>query len=520
MMNLPQVNASTQFTSAEAAILAQIADLATPGADRILFYDFSANSYAFLTAGTGLTITGTTLTATGGGTGDVVGPASATDNAVVLFDTTTGKLIKDSTIKLVTTVFSPTASDGVALGSGTLMWSDLFLASGSVIDWNNGDLTLTHSANTLTLAGGILALPSSGFSINAVTVTSTGTQLNYLNAATGTTGTTSTNVVFSTSPTLVTPVLGVATATSINKVAITAPATSATLTIADGKTLTVNNSGTISGGDAWVLAIAAAKTLTVSNTLTLAGTDSTTMTFPSTSATIARTDAANTFTGASTASAWVLTSPTITTKISPTADDGAPLGDTTHNFSDLFLASGAVINFNNSNYTITHTAGLLTTNGNLSVNGTSGVLSVGTIELGHATANTLSASSGVLSIEGVVIPSISSTNTLTNKRMTRRLTTTNAPGATPTTNTDNVDIMNFTGLGTAITSMSTNLSGTPVDGDLIEFRFTDDGTARGITWGATFAATTVALPTTTVISTMLRVGFEYSGSTWKCIATA
>lgn len=37
--------------------------------------------------------------------------------------------------------------------------------------------------------------------------------------------------------TLTTPVLGVATATSINKVAITAPATSATLTITDGQTL-------------------------------------------------------------------------------------------------------------------------------------------------------------------------------------------------------------------------------------------------------------------------------------------
>ena len=36
--------------------------------------------------------------------------------------------------------------------------------------------------------------------------------------ASGATGTTSTNLVFSTSPTLVTPVLGVATATSINKV--------------------------------------------------------------------------------------------------------------------------------------------------------------------------------------------------------------------------------------------------------------------------------------------------------------
>lgn len=101
----------------------------------------------------------------------------------------------------------------------------------------------------------------------------TGT-LTVARGGTGTTTSTGTgNVVLSTSPTLVTPVLGVATATSVNKVAITAPATSATLTIANGKTLTANHS------------------------LTLAGTDSTTMTFPSTSATIARTDAAQTFTG-------------------------------------------------------------------------------------------------------------------------------------------------------------------------------------------------------------------------------
>lgn len=57
-------------------------------------------------------------------------------------------------------------------------------------------------------------------------------------------------------------------------------------------------------------AIAAGKTFTVSNTLTLAGTDGTTMTFPSTTATIARTDAANTFTGVQS-----MTSPDITTSI-------------------------------------------------------------------------------------------------------------------------------------------------------------------------------------------------------------
>ncbi len=54
--------------------------------------------------------------------------------------------------------------------------------------------------------------------------------------------------VFATSPTLVTPVLGVAAATTINKVTLTAPATGSTLTIADGQTLTVNGSATITNG--------------------------------------------------------------------------------------------------------------------------------------------------------------------------------------------------------------------------------------------------------------------------------
>lgn len=48
---------------------------------------------------------------------------------------------------------------------------------------------------------------------------------------------------------------------------------------------------------AGLISVASGKTFTVSNTLTLAGTDGTVMTFPSTSATIARTDAANSFTG-------------------------------------------------------------------------------------------------------------------------------------------------------------------------------------------------------------------------------
>lgn len=122
-----------------------------------------------------------------------------------------------------------------------------------------------------------LGTPSSGTLTNCtglpIVAGTTGT-LTVARGGTGVTTSTGTgSVVLSTNPTLVTPALGVATATSINKVAVTAPAVNATLTIANGKTLTANHS------------------------LTLAGTDSTTMTFPSTNATIARTDAAQTFTG-------------------------------------------------------------------------------------------------------------------------------------------------------------------------------------------------------------------------------
>lgn len=88
-------------------------------------------------------------------------------------------------------------------------------------------------------------------------------------------------VALATSPTLVTPTLGAATATSVNKVAITAPATSATLTIANGKTATVSNS------------------------LTLAGTDSTTMTFPGTSDTVVTLAATQTLTNKSIAGSQI-----------------------------------------------------------------------------------------------------------------------------------------------------------------------------------------------------------------------
>lgn len=47
----------------------------------------------------------------------------------------------------------PTANDGAALGVSGTAWSDLFLASGGVINWNAGASTLTHSTGALTVNG-------------------------------------------------------------------------------------------------------------------------------------------------------------------------------------------------------------------------------------------------------------------------------------------------------------------------------------------------------------------------------
>lgn len=164
-------------------------------------------------------------------------------------------------------------------------------------------LTNTQLFTSATFIAPALGTPVSGALTNCtglpIVAGTTGT-LSVARGGTGVTSSTGTgSVVLSSSPTLVTPVLGVASATSVNKVAITTPATASTLTIADGKILTASNSLTFAGTDG--------KTLTLNNSLTLSGTDGTVMTFPSTTASLARIDAAQTFAGNQTFSGAIIT---------------------------------------------------------------------------------------------------------------------------------------------------------------------------------------------------------------------
>jgi hypothetical protein len=69
-----------------------------------------------------------------------------------------------ASVAINTTLVSDTDNTD-ALGTAAISWSDLFLGSGAVITWstapNTADITLTHSANALTLAGGDLIMDTS-----------------------------------------------------------------------------------------------------------------------------------------------------------------------------------------------------------------------------------------------------------------------------------------------------------------------------------------------------------------------
>lgn len=218
---------------------------------------------------------GTALPVANGGTGQVTAPA-----ALAAFLPAQGSAAGKFLFTDGTTAYWETAS-GPGLGSVTsVSVTTANGVSGTVaLATTTPQISLTLGAITPTTVNGLtLASAATGFTIAGGTSSKTLTVLRSL-GLTGTDGTT-----------------------------MTFPATSATIARTDaGQTFTGTNAfgvitATTLNGNAfttgtYTLTGAAGKTLTFNNSLTLAGTDSTVMTFPTTSATIARTDAGNTFTG-------------------------------------------------------------------------------------------------------------------------------------------------------------------------------------------------------------------------------
>lgn len=98
----------------------------------------------------------------------ITDPVSTTeDGSLILQVTINGSFsnvfILSPTVATITIDLTPAVNGGSALGSASNAWSNLFLANGGVINWNNGDVTITHSTNLLAFGGA-----ASGYTFDAV----------------------------------------------------------------------------------------------------------------------------------------------------------------------------------------------------------------------------------------------------------------------------------------------------------------------------------------------------------------
>jgi hypothetical protein len=109
--------------------------------------------------------------------------------------------------------------------------------------------------------------------------------------------------------------------------------------------------------------------------------------------------------------------------------------------------------------------------------------------------------------------------TLTNKRINPRTSTT-AATATLTPNIASFDQYDLTAQDQALTVAAP--TGTPVNGNKLVFRILDNGTARAITWNATYTVIGTTLPTSTVPNKTVYVGCIYNSTNarWDVVAVA
>lgn len=189
----------------------------------------------------------------------------------------------------------PTANGGTAnafftvTGPTTSAKTFTFPNASSTVLTSNAAVTVAQGGTgraTSTTAYGLLAAGTTATGAHQTLAAGATTEILVGGGASAlpvwTTATGSGAPVRATTPTLVTPILGVAAATSVNKVAITAPATSATLTIADGATLTASATATVSGtntGD---------QTITLTGDVTGSGTGSFAATIANSAVTLAK----------------------------------------------------------------------------------------------------------------------------------------------------------------------------------------------------------------------------------------
>lgn len=143
------------------------------------------------------------------------------------------------------------------------------------------------------------------------------------------------------------------------------------------------------------------------------------------------------------------------------------------------------------------------------------------LNIGHASDTTITrASAGVITVEGVTVDTASNTLTLTNKRITKRVSS-QTSAATVTPASDDYDIIDITAQAEALTMAAP--SGTPTNGQVLVVRIKDNATARAITWNSAYTICGTILPTTTVVSKRLACIFVYNTANslnkWELLAS-
>lgn len=146
---------------------------------------------------------------------------------------------------------------------------------------------------------------------------------------------------------------------------------------------------------------------------------------------------------------------------------------------------------------------------------TDGGTGASTLPAGLLVGAGTSAITAVTAPSGTVVGT-SDTQTLTNKRINPRIVsaTSYTTNTGTSLNSDNLDMFIVTAQAGAL--KFNNPGGTPTQGQKFIIRIKDDGTARALTYDTQFnASTDLALPSTTVLSKELYMGFIYNSTTTK-----
>jgi hypothetical protein len=113
--------------------------------------------------------------------------------------------------------------------------------------------------------------------------------------------------------------------------------------------------------------------------------------------------------------------------------------------------------------------------------------------------------------------SMAASGAITSSRINPRASSSASP-ATLTPDIQAADQYGVTALANALTINAP--AGTPVDGNKLLFRILDNGTARAITWNATYTVIGTTLPTTTTANKTTYVGCVYNANNtrWDVVA--